>query len=249
MSRFQYVLRMGDNALVLAQRLCAWTGHAPVLEEDIALANISLDLFGQARALLTYAGEIEGAGRDEDDLAMKRDVFDFTNALLVEQDNGDFGQTIARQYLFDAYHLRLLDALAKDSNDERLRAIAAKSVKEVRYHWTHSRDWFVRLGDGTEESHARMQRGLEAVWRFAGDMLTPDAIDEEAARDGFGVDLARLGEAWRAEVDETLAEATLARPEGGLSQTGGKVGRHGEGLGYLLAEMQFLPRAYPDARW
>ncbi|MEO1482552.1 MAG: 1,2-phenylacetyl-CoA epoxidase subunit PaaC [Myxococcota bacterium] len=245
---FQYVLRMGDNALVLAQRLCAWTGHGPVLEEDIALANISLDLFGQARSLLTYAGELEGAGRTEDDLAMKRDILDFTNVLLVEQDNGDFGQTIARQYLFDAFHLRLLEGLVAGSNDEKLRAIAAKSVKEVRYHRTHSRDWLVRLGDGTEESHRRMQQGLEAVWRFAGDMLTPDAVDHAALEAGYGVDLEALAEAWYAEIDETLAEATLERPVDGF-QTGGKAGRHGEGLGYLLAEMQFLPRAYPDAQW
>lgn len=245
---FEYLLRLGDNALILSQRVGEWCGHGPVLEEDIGLTNIALDLLGQARNWLTYAGEVEGAGRDEDKLAFLRDSNQFRNVLLVEQPNGDFAQTMARQFLFDAWHALLLEKL-KDSSDERIQAIAGKSLKEVTYHLERSRDWVLRLGDGTDESHARMQNALDGLWMYTGELFEVDAVDEEMNRQGIGCDLAALHAPWMRTVEGTLTEATLRVPKGTWMQRGGKRGVHSEKLGYILAEMQFLQRAYPGAQW
>jgi ring-1,2-phenylacetyl-CoA epoxidase subunit PaaC len=243
-----YTLRLGDNALILGQRLGEWCGHAPQLEEDIALTNIALDLIGQARSWLTYAGEVEGAGRDEDKLAFLRDIGAFRNVLLVEQPNGDFGKTILRQFLFDAFHVELLEKLA-GSSDAQVAAIAQKSVKEVRYHVRFSGEWVIRLGDGTQESRGRMLAALDDLWRFTGELFTPDAVDLATAEAGFGVDPATLRPAWDRRVTAVLDEATLPRPEDRWMASGGKAGAHSEHMGYILAEMQFLQRAYPGAQW
>jgi ring-1,2-phenylacetyl-CoA epoxidase subunit PaaC len=246
--RFDFLLRLGDSDLVLAQRLSEWVGKGPILEEDIALANVGLDLLGQARMWLTYAGEVEGAGRDEDALAYRRDAHQFRNALLCEQPNGDYADTTARQFLYDHWHVLALRALER-SADARVAEIAAKAAKEVVYHVERSTDWVIRLGDGTDVSHARMQAAIDALWPYAGELFVPDAVDEAMARARVGPDLAALASPWRAAVDAALAEATLAAPADGWSQRGGRQGRHTEHLGHLLAEMQFLQRAYPDARW
>lgn len=246
---FQYVLRLGDSSLILGHRLSEWCGHGPALEEDIAMTNIALDLIGQARMLLTYAGEVEGQDRDEDALAYRRDVLDWRNLLLVEQPNGDFAQTMARQFLFDSYSHVVYSGLAM-SSDEQLRAIAAKAVKETSYHRRHSGDWVIRLGDGTEESHARMQAGLDAMWDFTGELFMMDGIDRALVEAGAGVDLEALQPLWEEHVDAVLAEAALMRPKAPRSVVGGRTqGVHTEHLGYILAELQYLPRAYPDAKW
>ena len=244
---FTYTLRLGDSCLILAQRLAEWTGHAPVLEEDIALGNLGLDLLGQARAFLSYAGEIEGRGRGEDDLAFHRDAWDFRNVTLVELPNGDFGQTIARHLLFSAWHEQVLERLAA-GGDARLAAIAEKGVKEMAYHWRHAAEWTIRLGDGTDESHRRMQAGLEAVWGYTPELFAADAVDGAMLAAGIGPDLAALRPAWDARIDAVLAEARLARPAG-VTIANGKNGVHSEHLGHILAEMQFLQRAYPGLEW
>ncbi|MCW2240000.1 1,2-phenylacetyl-CoA epoxidase subunit PaaC [Azospirillum canadense] len=245
---FDYLLRLGDTSLVLGHRLSEWCGHAPELEEDVALTNIALDLVGHARLLLSYAGEVEGKGRDEDALAFLRDVYDYRNHLLAEQPNRDFGHTIARQFLHDAWALELFETLA-GSADERLAGIAAKAVKEKRYHLRHSAEWVVRLGDGTEESHARMVDAFNRLWRFTAEMFEADAVEQALAAAGVAPDPASLRPAWEARVDAVLAEATLPARPATIGTSGGRIGRHGEHLGYLLAEMQFLQRAYPNAAW
>jgi ring-1,2-phenylacetyl-CoA epoxidase subunit PaaC len=247
-AQLRYVLRLADTSLVLGQRLGEWVGHAPALEEDLGLANTSLDLIGQARLLLTYAGEIEGKGRTEDDLAMSRDSSDFLNLAIVEQPNGDFGRTIVRQFLVDAFQLELYEAL-QHSKDVRLAEVAAKSLKETRYHFRYSASWVVRLGDGTEESHRRVQEALNELWRFTQEFFAADEVDAEMARTGIAPSLADLAPRWSARVDEVLREATLARPMDVPYSWHGKRGDHTEHLGYLLAEMQFLHRAYPGASW
>nr|AIK66573.1 phenylacetate-CoA oxygenase [Arhodomonas sp. Seminole] len=247
-NRYLYVLRLADNALVLGQRLSEWIGHAPALEEEMATANVSLDLIGQAKSWLDYAAELEGEGRDADTLAFHRDVLDFHNTLLVEQPNGDYALTIARQFFFDAFHMPLLEQLAR-SGDPRIAEIAAKSAKEVGYHVRRSSEWIIRFGDGTDESHQRVQAAVDRLWPFTGELFSGDGLDEAMREAGIGADLAAVREQWSATVDEVFAEATLTRPEDGWMQSGGKQGEHSEHLGYLLAEMQFLPRAYPDARW
>ena len=246
--RFEFLLRLGDNALVLAQRLSEWVGKGPVIEEDIALTNVGLDLIGQARMWLSYAGEVEGRGRDEDALAFRRDAHEFRNALLCEQPNGDYAETMARQFLFDHWHAPALAAM-EGSRDERVAAIAAKASKEVAYHVERSTDWVIRLGDGTDESHRRMQSAIDGLWMFAGELFVPDAIDEAAREAGVGPDLAALAAPWHTSVASVLAEATLAVPADDWAQRGGRQGRHSEHLGHLLTEMQFLQRAYPDAKW
>lgn len=243
-----FLLRYADGPLVLAQRLAEWVGKGPVIEEDIALANVGLDLLGQARMWLALAGDVEGRGRDEDALAFHRDAHAFRNPLLVEQPNGNYADTMARQFLFDRWHALALAALAR-STDARVAAIAAKAAKEVAYHVERSTDWVIRLGDGTEVSHARMQAAIDAMWPYAGELFLPDDVDAEAAAAGIGPDLASLAAPWREGVAAVLAEATLALPSDDWAQRGGRQGRHSEHLGHLLAEMQFLPRAYPDARW
>ena len=246
--RFEFLLRLGDSPLVLAQRLSEWVGKGPVLEEDIALTNVGLDLLGQARLWLAYAGEFEGEGRDEDALAYRRDAHEFRNALLAEQPNGDYAETTARQFLFDHWHALTLRALER-SHDERVAAIAAKASKEVAYHVERSTDWVIRLGDGTELSHRRMQAAIDGLWMYAGELFLPDAVDDAAAQAGIGPDLAALAGPWRTSVAAALDEATLTIPADDWAQRGGRQGRHTEHLGHLLTEMQFLQRAYPDARW
>lgn len=246
---FEFLCRMGDNTLVLGHRVSEWCGHSPVLEEDIALANTALDLIGQTRMWLDLAGEVEGKGRTADDLAMLRDVWDFRNLLLVEQPNGDFGQTMMRQYLFDAWHLLMLKALSS-SADERIAAIAAKSVKEVQYHVERSGDTVIGLGDGTSESHRRMQNALTLLWPCVGEMFVPDAVDDVMAQAGIAPDLAQLRAEYDANVGALLAEATLTPPEGSFAHKGGKTGfQHTEHLGHMLTQMQWLQRAYPGATW
>jgi ring-1,2-phenylacetyl-CoA epoxidase subunit PaaC len=247
-AHIRYVLRLADTSLVLGQRLGEWVGHAPALEEDLGLANISLDLIGQARLLLTYAAELEGRGRDEDDLAMSRDQSDYLNLALVEQPNGDFGRTIVRQFLLDAFQIELYEALQR-SKDARLAEVAARALKETRYHLRYSSSWLIRLGDGTEESHRRVQTALEDLWRFTREFFAADELDVEMARAGIAPSLAELEPRWSARVDEVLREATLKRPADVRYTWHGKRGEHTEHLGYLLAEMQFLHRAYPGASW
>jgi ring-1,2-phenylacetyl-CoA epoxidase subunit PaaC len=250
------LLRLGDTDLVLAQRLGAWIGHGPVLEEDIALANVGLDLLGQARLWLGYAGEVEarltGRGRSEDELAFLRDAPAFRNVQLVEQPNGDYAATMARQLYFDHAHHLLLQGLAR-SCDERIAAIASKGVKETRYHVDRSSDWVVRLGDGTDESHARMQRAIDDLWPYTGELFAADAIDVALSSAGVTPELAPLHAAWHEAIAAVLDEATLTRPGGtwmhGVGHRGGKQGVHTEHLGHLLTEMQFLQRAYPGATW
>lgn len=243
-----YALRLGDDSLILGQRLSEWCGHAPALEVDLSLANVALDQIGQATHFLGLAGAIEDKGRDADALAFRRDVMDFSNCLLVEQPNGDFAQTIARQFLFSHYQELLYAALAA-SKDERFAAIAAKALKEVTYHATLASDWVVRLGDGTDESRARMIAGLDWMWRFADELFVMDDVDAAAFAAGVGVDKAALRGAWDQRVDAVLADATLERPPARRPVLGGRIGRHSEHLGHLLSEMQFLQRAYPGATW
>ncbi len=245
---FQYLLRLGDNCLILSQRLSEWCGHGPVLEEDIALTNVALDLLGHARFWLSYAGEVEGASRDEDNLAFLRDAGEFRNILLVEQANVDYGVTTARQFYFDAWHQLLLEKL-QHSSDGRVAGIAAKTFKEVRYHLERSCDWVIRLGDGTDESQGRMQAALDTLWMYTGEMFEMDAIENEMLERGIGVNLQSLREPWMHCIEKTLGEATLQIPSGTWMHKGGKQGVHTEKLGYILAEMQFLQRAYPGAQW
>jgi len=246
---FEYLLRLGDNSLVLGHRISEWCGKAPVLEEDIALANTALDLMGQTQLWLGLAAEVEGAGRSADDLAFLRDVWDFRNVLMVERPNGDFGHTMMRQFLFDAFHVPLLEAL-QGSTDSRIAEIAEKSVKEARYHLERSADTIIALGDGTEESHRRMQDALELLWPFSGEMFVADSVDEALAASGIAPDPSTLKAVWLAKVNSVFGEATLTAPEDDFAHSGGKTGRqHTEDLGHLLAQMQWLQRAYPGANW
>ncbi|MFK7837609.1 MAG: 1,2-phenylacetyl-CoA epoxidase subunit PaaC [Sulfitobacter sp.] len=246
---FEYLCRLGDNTLVLGHRVSEWCGVAPVIEEDIALANTALDLIGQTQLWLGMAGETEGKGRDADKLAFHRDVWDFRNVLLVEQPNGDFGQTMMRQFLFDSWHLLLLKGLMESSNDQ-IAAIAEKSVKEVTYHLERSGDTVIGLGDGTEESHARMQAALDRLWPFAGEMFLSDDVDAAMVAANIAPDPASLRPAFDAVLADVLAEATLTKPEDDFAHKGGKTGtRHTEHLGHMLTQMQWLQRAYPDATW
>ncbi|MDR9836640.1 1,2-phenylacetyl-CoA epoxidase subunit PaaC [Herbaspirillum huttiense] len=244
-----YVRRLGDNVLVLSQRLSEWCGKGPALEEDMALINVSLDLIGQARLWLAYAAELEGAGRNEDQLAFLRDAHQFHNLLLVELPNGSYADTLARQFLFDVWHYFLLEGLC-ESSDARIAEIAQKCFKEVTYHVRRSTDLMIRLGDGSEESHHRMQDAIDALWMYTGELFTTDALDHAMQAEGIAPDLAELPQKWQQHVTEVMREATLQLPASGLwMQSGGKQGRHTEHLGYLLAEMQFLQRTYPGASW
>jgi ring-1,2-phenylacetyl-CoA epoxidase subunit PaaC len=247
-NRVRHLLRIADTSLVLAQRLGEWVGHAPAIEEDLALANTALDLLGQSRLLLAYAGELEGRSRGEDVLAFLREEAEFLNFTLAEQPNGDFGDTIVRQFLIDAYQLELYERL-ESSTDPRIAEIAAKAVKETRYHLRFSSGWLVRLGDGTAESHARVQASLERLWPYTRELFDPDAIDREIAAAGIGPDLVVLHGAWSKRVDAVLGEATLRRPADTPYAWYGKQGTHSEHLGYILAAMQHLQRTYPGATW
>lgn len=245
---FEYLLRLGDDRLVLGHRMSEWCGHGPILEEDIALANISLDLIGQAASLLKLAGEVEGKGRSEDALAYFREAVEYRNALLVELPKGDFAVTIVRQFLFDTHSVLLLDALA-GSRHEGIAAIAAKSLKEDKYHLRHSSEWVVRLGDGTAESHQRAQVALDSLWPYVTELFEGDDVDTAVAALGVTVDLAATKSRWDAMVNDVLARATLTRPAEGAPQRGGRRGRHTEHLGHLLATMQIVARSHPGATW
>ena len=249
---FDYLLRLADSDLILAQQLGEWIGHGPVLEEDIALTNVGLDLLGQARLWFTYAGEVEarfaGRGRSEDELAFLRDGAEYRNLLLVEQRNGDYAQTIARQFYFDVWHQLLLAQLAH-SRDTRVAEIAAKGWKEVRYHVERSAGWVLRLGDGTAESHARMQAAIDGLWMYTGEMFEADATEQVLIAEGIACDAPALAATWREQVAAVLQQATLSLPTPSWMQSGGRRGVHTEHLGHLLAEMQSLQRSYPGARW
>ena len=247
-SFFPYLLRLADDRLVLGHRLSEWCGHGPILEEDIALANVSLDLIGEATLLLKLAGETEGQGRNEDALAYLRDSADYRNALMVELPKGDFGFTIVRQFFFSVYSLLQMDALTRTSNRD-LAGIAAKAVKESRYHVRHSAEWVVTLGDGTDESHLRAQRAVDDLWRYTGELFMADAIDREVSDAGLGVNPETLAERWHEEVGKTLERATLTIPSVTYMQRGGRDGKHTEHLGHMLAEMQIVARSHPGATW
>ena len=245
---FEYLLRLGDDRLVLGHRLSEWCGHAPILEEDIALANIALDLVGQGTMLLKAAGAAEGSNRSEDALAYFRDAVDYRNALICELPKGDFGVTIVRQFLFSVFSVLLWERLTSSAN-EQLAGIAAKALKECRYHVRHAGEWVIMLGDGTEESHRRVQAALDDLWRFTGELFLTDDIDRAAAKQGVGVDPSELQEAWRAQVEDVVRRATLSVPADVYMQRGGREGRHTEHLGHMLAEMQIVARSHPGAAW
>src|SRR5689334_5806769 len=243
-----YLLRRADDALVLGHRLSEWCGHAPMLEEDMALSNIALDLLGQARELYSYAATVEGKENDEDKLAYLRDVRQYRNLLLVEQPNGDFAQTLVRQFFYSAFADLYWRAMMA-SADATLAAIAAKSEKESAYHLRHAAEWVIRLGDGAEESHARAQRAIDDLWSFTGEMFTVDDSERGLIDRGTAVDPARLKEAWLKAVAAVVSEATLQLPQNDWMQQSGRSGRHSEHLGHLLSELQYMQRAFPGASW
>jgi ring-1,2-phenylacetyl-CoA epoxidase subunit PaaC len=246
---FEYLLRLGDDRLVLGHRLSEWCGHGPILEEDIALSNIALDLIGHANSLLALAGEVEGQGRDADRLAYFRDAVAYRNALLVEIPNGDFAVTMVRQFLFDAYSVLLWDALSRCEH-EGLAAIATKSLKEDKYHLRHSSEWVVRLGDGTEESHARVQKALDSLWRYTGELFDHDAVDDAVAAEAFiAIDHDALHSLWLSMVKDVVQRATLTLPTDPAMRRGGRRGFHTESLGHMLATMQIVARSHPGASW
>ena len=246
---FTYLTRLGDDRLILGHRLSEWAGHGPILEEDIALSNLALDLLGQASNFLNLAGTVEGQGRNDDALAFWRTDVEFQNCRLVELPIGDFGFTIARQFLFDAYSVHLLDALTRSSHAD-LAALAARALKEDRYHLRHSAEWVVRLGDGTEESHGRVATAFEECWRFTGELFIPDAVDDAMLSEGIGADLSIVRERWLETVREVLGRATLELPAGdGAPPPSVGRGSHTEHLGHLLAVMQSTARAHPGATW
>jgi ring-1,2-phenylacetyl-CoA epoxidase subunit PaaC len=260
-SKINYTLHLADNALILGHRNSEWCGHGPVLEQDIAITNISLDLIGQARNFYQYAAELTNEAKasspqgeevggevTEDTLAYLRDARDFKNCLLVEQPNGDWGVTILRQFLFSVYQYLLYQRL-QTSNDAQLAAIAEKALKEVTYHIRWSSEWVIHLGDGTEESHKKILKAIDNLWMFTGELFKPALYETEAVEDGFGVDVANLKDGWMQKVKNVFGEATLPVPENVWMQSGGKEGMHTEHLGYILADMQFLQRAYPDCEW
>jgi ring-1,2-phenylacetyl-CoA epoxidase subunit PaaC len=243
-----YVLRRADDALILGHRLSEWCGHAPMLEEDMALSNIGLDLLGQARELYTYAAKVEGKGNDEDKLAYLRDVRQYRNLLLAEQPNGDFARTMVRQFFYSAFADLYWRAMMK-SSDTTLAAIAAKSEKESAYHLRHSSEWMVRLGDSTEESHRRVQAAIDELWAFTGEMFAVDDAERALIDAGVAIDPASLRSQWLKTVTGIVNEATLTLPKNDWMQQGGRVGRHSEHLGHLLSELQSLQRSFPGATW
>ncbi len=245
---FEYILQLADNQLILAQRLSELCGHGPALEQDIAITNISLDLIGQSRLLFQYAGKLDEQHRNEDQLAFLRPEKEYRNLLLVEQPNRDFAHVVLRQYLFDEFNFLNYSGLT-NSKDEELAAIATKSLMEVKYHLRFSKNWVLRLGDGTAISHRKMQDALNNLWMYAGEMFEKTAIERDLVKAGIAVDVEQLMPTWKESVMSTLKEATLNIPEGGWYQSGGKKGVHSEHLGHLLAEMQFMQRAYPNLTW
>ena len=245
---FEYLLRLGDDRLVLGHRLSEWCGHAPILEEDIALANIALDLIGQASLYLHLAGETEGKGRNEDALAYFREAIEFRNLQLVELPIGDFAYTIVRQFFFDVFSMHQLDQIQKAGKSE-LAGIAAKGYKEARYHVRHSSEWVQRLGDGTEESHIRAQKAVDDLWRFTPEMFDSDEIEQRLVAEGIAADVKAIEPQWNAMVSDVLTRATLKIPEQPRILLGGRQGRHTEHLGHMLSEMQIVARSHPGAEW
>jgi len=247
-AHLNYILQIGDNALILGQRLGEWCGHGPVLEQDIAITNIALDFMGQARSLMQYAAELENKGRDEDQIAFLRDANDFRNVLLVEQPNEDWAYTITRQFFFDVFNFYFHQALTQ-STDKHLAAIAEKSLKEITYHLRYSSEWMIRLGDGTALSHEKMQNAVNDLWMFTGELTEMSEVDKIMLAEGIGVDLNIIKPLYDQKIKEILEEATLKKPADTWMQSGGKIGRHTEHLGYILADMQFMQRAYPNMKW
>jgi len=245
---YDYTLRLGDTSLIIGHRLSEWCGHGPVLEQDIALINIALDLVGQAKSFLEYAAKVEDKGRSADDLAYQRIERNFRNILLAEQPNEDFAFTMVRQFLFDAFQQPFYERLTQ-SKDAQLAAIAAKSLKEVNYHLRFSSEWTIRLGDGTAISHEKMQTALNELWMFTGELFEMNETDAVLIEQGIAIDLNEIKLIWDKKVDDILEQATLKRPADGWMQSGGKKGVHTENLGFILAEMQYLPRTYPNAKW
>lgn len=244
----KYVLRLGDDSLILGQRLAEWCGHGPILEEDIALTNISLDLIGQATSLLNYAGELEGKGKSGDDFAFLRLEKEYVNCLLVEQLNGHFGDTMLRQFFFDAFRKILFESL-QFSSDKQLAAIAEKSLKETKYHLKHSSEWVIRLGDGTEESHLKMQESLNTLWRYTDELFFEDEVDSYLRDNKVIPDLSHLKGIWKEHVDAILLQAKLEIPTNNWQFQGGRLGRHSEHMGFILAELQYMQRTYPNMEW
>jgi ring-1,2-phenylacetyl-CoA epoxidase subunit PaaC len=244
----EYTLQLADTSLILGHRLSEWCGHGPILEQDLAMANIALDLIGETRSLFQYAAELEGQGRSEDDLAYLRDAVEYKNPLLVEQPNGDFAATILRQFLFDGFHFFLLKDL-QNSSDQRLAGIAAKSFKEASYHLKWSSEWVIRLGDGTEESRQRIQKAIDTLWMYSGELFHMTETEKQLAQAGIIPEYATLQPQWEAHLAKVFAEATLEVPQNVFMQKGGKIGRHAEHLGYILTELQYLQRAYPGLEW
>lgn len=245
---FKYCLRLGDDALILGHRLSELCSRAAFIEEDLALTNISLDMIGRAQAILKYAGEVEAKGNSEDDLAYRRSEPNYLNHLLVEQENGDFAHTIARQLFVSTFEYFLYSDLER-STDPTISAIASKAIKEVKYHFEHAAEWTVRLGDGTEESHGRMQKAIDDLWMYTGELFEMDEVENSLLKEGVIADLIPIKSQWQIKLQNVLTEATLTMPEDGYMQTGGRTGRHTEKLGHILSEMQYLQRAYPDAKW
>jgi ring-1,2-phenylacetyl-CoA epoxidase subunit PaaC len=245
---FQYLLRLGDDRLVLGHRLSEWCGHGPILDEDIALANIALDLIGQATLYLKLGAETEGKGRSEDDLAYFRDAIEYRNVQMVELPKGDYAFTTVRQFFFDVFSYHLLEQLQSSRNSE-IAGIAAKGFKEVRYHVRHSSEWVLRMGDGTEESHSRAQKAVNELWRFTAEMFQADAVDRAMKDEGIGADLDAIKPKWDSVVTDVLNRATLAIPSDPPAMTGGRRGRHTEHLGHMLSEMQIVARSHPGAEW
>ena len=245
---YQYILHLADNSLILGQRNAEWCGHGPVLEQDIAITNISLDLFGEARNLFQYAAELKGGNQNEDTIAFLRDELKYRNVLLLEQPNVDWAHTIVRQFFFDVFHVYLLSELL-ESVDSKLAEIASKSIKEAKYHLKWSSEWMIRLGDGTEISHNKMQDALNALWEYTGEMFIPTDIETQMVEMKIGPSLLDLKSKWMDKVEEVIEISTLKIPEITFTQKGGKNGYHSEHLGYILAEMQYLQRAFPGANW
>lgn len=245
---FRYLLKIGDDLLVNAQRICEWTGHGPFLEEDLALTNISLDLFGQANAFLEYAGKVEGKGRDQDTLAFFRDHTQFLNSKLAEVPNGDYAQTMLRQAFMDSFRYFLYQELVK-SKDQTIAGIAAKGIKEVTYHRRHTHSWIVRFGNGTEESYRRLDHALNMLWKYTGDMFESDEMDVLVEREGVGITFDKIKNSWEEDIDKLFQKSNLKVPQNIWMIKGGRKGVHTEYLSYLLNEMQMLPRMYPDAKW
>lgn len=245
---YEYLIRLGDDSLILGHRLSEWCGHGPILEEDIAMTNIALDLVGQTTSIFAYAAEVEGLGRTEDDIAFLRFEREYKNVLLVEQANEDFGVTMMRQFLFDAFRKPLFEQLSK-SSDATIAAIAEKSLKETKYHLKHSAEWVIRLGDGTEESHERVQNALNHLWRYTNELFYTNEVDAELREKGVIFSIDDVKAEWMEMVKKVLEQATLIIPDNGWQHEGGRKGLHSEHLGYILAELQYMQRAYPNMKW